>query len=61
MELIRFFMGWLGGGFKINRKHPKLEYNVALISFVVAMLIFSDQLLRAPSQEQYLHVVGLLN
>jgi len=28
-----------------------LEYNATLISFVVAMLTFSDQSLRAPSQE----------
>ena len=34
-----------------NRKHPKLEYNATLISFVVAMLTFSDQSLSAPSQE----------
>jgi len=29
-----------------------LEYNATLISFVVAMFTFSDQSLRAPSQEQ---------
>jgi hypothetical protein len=34
-----------------NRKHPKLEYKATLISFVVAMLTFSGQSLRAPSQE----------
>jgi len=35
------------------RKHPKLEYSGTLISFVVAMLTFSDRSLRAPSQETH--------
>ena len=38
--------------YELNRKNPKLEYNATLISFVVAMLTFSDQSLRAPSQEE---------
>lgn len=40
-----------GEGEKDTGKHPKLEYNATLIRFVVAMLTFSDQPLRAPSQE----------
>ena len=34
-----------------NRRHPKLEYNARLIGFVMAMLTFCDQLLKAASQE----------
>jgi len=36
---------------ELNRKHPKLEYNAILISFVVAMLTFSDKLLTLCDQE----------